>query len=386
MKVELTQQVAAAGCAAKLGPGDLAQVLHLLPTFHHPDLLVGTETNDDAGVFRLRPDLAIVNTVDFFTPIVDDPFVFGQVAAANALSDIYAMGAEPKTALNIVGFPKGKMEIEVLVEILKGGADKVREAGAVVVGGHSIIDPEIKYGLAITGVVHPDQIIRNVGARDGDALVLTKPLGTGIITTSVKQRQLAHGPAAAGHYNAQGPAAAFARRASAPKEAGHYVRGRELDERLAGSLRAAVASMTALNADASTIMRRYAVHACSDVTGFGLLGHAQEMASGSGVTLVVDSTALPLLEGAPDLAEAGHLTGGCKRNRAYLHDKVVIEASVRPGLVEVAFDPQTSGGLLIALPRNEAARLVEELHAGGIAAATIIGHVTARQAHAVRLV
>jgi selenide,water dikinase len=360
MKVELTQQVAAAGCAAKLGPGDLAQVLHLLPTFTHADLLVGTETSDDAGVFRLRPDLAIVNTVDFFTPIVDDPFVFGQVAAANALSDIYAMGAEPKTALNIVGFPKGTMEIEVLVEILKGGADKVREAGAVVVGGHSIIDPEIKYGLAITGVVHPDQIIRNVGAREGDALVLTKALGTGIITTSVKQR----GP------SQEGPAAAFARRASAAKEAGHYVR-------LAGSLRAAIASMIALNADASTIMRRYPVHACSDVTGFGLLGHAQEMASGSGVTLIVESSLLPLLEGAAELAEAGHLTGGCARNRAYLHDKVAVEAAVRPGLVEVAFDPQTSGGLLIALPSADAARLVAELHASGIAAATIVGYVGA---------
>jgi selenide,water dikinase len=350
--IELTQQVAAAGCAAKLGPADLAQVLHLLPTFNHPDLLVGTETNDDAGVFRLTPELAIVNTVDFFTPIVDDPFVFGQVAAANALSDIYAMGAEPKTALNIVGFPKGKMDIEVLVEILKGGADKVKEAGAVVVGGHSIIDPEIKYGMAVTGVVHPDRIIRNVGAREGDAVVLTKPLGTGIITTTVKQL----GPAAA-----QGP-----------PQGGHYVQ-------------AAVASMIALNATASTIMRRYPVHACSDVTGFGLLGHAQEMASGSGVTIVLDSLALPLLDGAPELAEAGHLTGGCKRNRAYLQDKVSVDPSVRPGLVEVAFDPQTSGGLLIALPHADAERLVVELRANGVGAATVVGRVISHEAAAVQL-
>lgn len=342
--IELTQQVAAAGCAAKLGPGDLAHVLHLLPTFDHPDLLVGTETNDDAGVFRLTPDLAIVNTVDFFTPIVDDPFVFGQVAAANALSDIYAMGAEPKTALNIVGFPKGKMEIEVLVEMLRGGADKVREAGAVVVGGHSIIDPEIKYGMAVTGVIHPDRIIRNIGARDGDAIVLTKPLGTGIITTTLKQRKI-----------------------------------------VTDAVRAAISSMIALNATASTIMRRYRVHACSDVTGFGLLGHAQEMASGSGVTIVLDALALPLLEGAPDLAEEGHLTGGCKRNRAYLEDKIAIEASVRPGLVEVAFDPQTSGGLLIALPNAEALRLVAELRANGVAAATVVGRVILRGATVVRL-
>jgi selenide,water dikinase len=351
--IELTQQVAAAGCAAKLGPGDLAQVLHLLPTFNHPDLLVGTETNDDAGVFRLTPELAIVNTVDFFTPIVDDPFVFGQVAAANALSDIYAMGAEPTTAMNIVGFPKGKMEIEVLVEILKGGADKVKEAGAVVVGGHSIIDPEIKYGMAVTGVIHPDRIIRNVGAREGDAIVLTKPLGTGIITTTAKVTTA------------------------------KVVSGFSRTSRT--SLTAAIASMVTLNATASTIMRRYPVHACSDVTGFGLLGHAQEMASGSGVTIVLDSSALPLLEGAPDLAEEGHLTGGCRRNRAFLQDKISVDSSVRPGLVEVAFDPQTSGGLLIALPHADAQRLVVELRANGVGAATVVGRVISHEAAVVRL-
>ncbi len=343
-RIALTQQVAAAGCAAKLGPGDLAQLLHDLPVFTHPDLIVGTETNDDAGVFRLRPDLAIVNTVDFFTPIVDDPFVFGQIAAANALSDVYAMGGEPKTALNIVGFPKGKMDLSVLGEILKGGASKAREADTVVIGGHSIIDPEIKYGMAVTGVIHPDRIIRNVGVQEGDALVLTKPLGTGIITTTVKQRGSADGADAA------------------------------------------VASMIMLNAVASRVMCRYRVHACSDVTGFGLLGHSQEMASGSDVTIVLESASLPLLPGAPELAEEGHLTGGCKRNRAYLQDKVAVETSVRAGLVEVAFDPQTSGGLLIALPRSEAPSLVQELHAAGVGAATIIGHATARQQVTVRLV
>jgi selenide,water dikinase len=342
--IALTQQVAAAGCAAKLGPADLAQLLEGLPTFDHPDLLVGTETNDDAGVFRLRPDLAIVNTVDFFTPIVDDPFVFGQVAAANALSDVYAMGGEPRTVLNIVGFPKGKLDLTILRDILAGGADKAREAGAVVIGGHSIIDPEIKYGMAVTGVIHPDRIIRNVGAREGDALVLTKPLGTGIITTTLKQR-------------------------------GH-----------AKGADAAIASMVTLNATAASVMCRYPVHACSDVTGFGLLGHSQEMASGSGVTIVVESGALPLLADAAALAEEGHLTGGCRRNRAYLEDKVAIEGSIAAGLVEVAFDPQTSGGLLIALPRLDAPRLVSELKSHGVEAATVIGHVTARQAPWVRLV
>ena len=316
-----------------------------LPKFDHVDLIVGTETSDDAGVFRLRPDLAIVNTVDFFTPIVDDPYIFGQVAAANALSDIYAMGAEPRTALNIVGFPKGKMDIAILVEIIKGGAERVREAGAVVIGGHSLIDEEIKYGMAITGVIHPDRVIRNVGAREGDALVLTKPLGTGIITTALKKRKAS-----------------------------------------TKSIDAAVSSMIALNRTASTIMRDFPVHACSDVTGYGLLGHAQEMASGSHVTLVLESSRLPLLRDALRLAEKGYLTGGCKRNRDYLKDKITIARSVPRELVEVAFDPQTSGGLLIALPKTDALTLVKELHANGVDAATAIGYATSREGAWVRLV
>jgi selenide,water dikinase len=343
--VSLTQNVKAAGCAAKLGPADLAQILHSLPTFHHPDVIVGTETNDDAGVFRLRNDLAIVNTVDFFTPIVDDPFTFGQIAATNAISDIYAMGAEPRTALNIVGFPRGTMDIEILGEILRGGGEKAREAGVVVIGGHSIIDDEVKYGMAVTGEIHPDHVIRNVGVRPGDALVLTKPLGTGIITTALKQRRAAQ-----------------------------------------ESIDAAVTSMTTLNAKASRIMRNFAVHACSDVTGFALLGHAQEMAAGSEVTIALESTALPLLPGAVHLAEEGHLTGGCRRNRAYLQDKVSVSESVRPGLVEIGFDPQTSGGLLIALPQADAPRLVAEMHAGGVTAATIVGHASEHQGPRVKLV
>jgi selenide,water dikinase len=343
--VGLTQNVKAAGCAAKLGPADLAQILHNLPTFHHPDVIVGTETSDDAGVFRLRDDLAIVNTVDFFTPIVDDPFTFGQIAATNAISDIYAMGAEPRTALNIVGFPRGTMDIEILGEILRGGGEKAREAGVVVIGGHSIIDEEVKYGMAVTGEIHPDRVIRNVGVKPGDALVLTKALGTGIITTALKQRR-------------------------ATQE----------------SIDAAVASMTTLNGKASKIMRGFAVHACSDVTGFSLLGHSQEMTNGGEVTIVLESSSLPLLPGAVELAEAGHLTGGCRRNRAYLQDKVSVGDSVRPGLVEIGFDPQTSGGLLIAVPQDEAPQLVAELHAGGVSAATVVGRATKLQATRVRLV
>jgi selenide,water dikinase len=196
-------------------------------------MLVGTETADDAGVYRLRPDLAIVNTVDFFTPIVDDPYIFGQISAANSLSDVYAMGGEPKTCMNIVCFPKGKMDIEILGEILKGGADKVKESGAVVIGGHSIIDEEIKFGMAVTGVIHPDKIFRNVGVQEGDALILTKPLGTGIITTALKK-------------------------------------GKASEE----SVAAAVKAMTTLNSAASAVARKHPVHACSDVTGFGILGHS----------------------------------------------------------------------------------------------------------------
>ena len=321
------------------------QVLHDLPKFDDADMLVGTETSDDAGVYRLRPDLAIVNTVDFFTPIVDDPYLFGQIAAANSLSDVYAMGGEPKTCMNIVCFPKGKMDIEILGEILKGGADKVKESGAVIIGGHSIIDEEIKYGMAVTGVIHPEKIFRNVGVQEGDALVLTKPLGTGIISTALKKGK-------------------------ASKE----------------SIDGAVASMTMLNAAASTVARKYPVHACSDVTGFGILGHALGMASGSSVTLVLESSKLPLLHRAARLAEKGYLTGGCKRNRDYLQDKITIEKSIRQGLVEVAFDPQTSGGLLIAVAKRYAAKLVDDLLAAGVKDAVEVGYATALQKPWVRLV
>jgi len=319
--------------------------LHELPKFKNSDMLVGTETGDDAGVYRLRPDLAIVNTVDFFTPIVDDPYIFGQISAANSLSDVYAMGGDPKTCMNIVCFPKGKMDIEILGEILKGGADKVKESGAVIIGGHSIIDEEIKYGMAVTGVIHPDKIYRNVGVQEGDALILTKPLGTGIITTALKK-------------------------------------GKASDE----SVSEAVKSMTTLNAAASFVARKHPVHACSDVTGFGLLGHALGMASGSSVTLVIESAKMPLLRGAPRLAEKGYITGGCKRNREYLNNKMTIDKSIREGLVEIALDPQTSGGLLLAVAKRHAAKLVEDLHAAGVTDATEVGYATSLQKAWVRLV
>lgn len=299
---------------------------------HHPDLIVGIETSDDAGVFRLRDDLAIVNTVDFFTPVVDDPYTYGLISATNSLSDVYAMGGEPKTAMNIVCFPQNGIDKEILADILRGGADKAAEAGVVVVGGHSVADDEIKYGMAITGVIDPRQVYRNVGAQVGDVVVLTKPLGTGILTTALKKDHLSE------------------------EEYG-----------------AAVASMSTLNAKAAQVMRRHTVHACTDVTGFSLMGHSCEMATGSGVTLRLRAAALPLLPGALRLALEGYITGGCKRNRAYLADKVRVSSAVPQDLDEVAFDPQTSGGLLIAVPAREAEALVRALLDEGVPAAAIIG-------------
>ena len=320
------------------------QVLHQLPKFESAELLVGTETADDAGVFRLRPDLAIVNTVDFFTPIVDDPYMFGQIAATNSLSDVYAMGGEPATALNIVCFPKGKMDIEVLGEVLRGGADKVKESGAVIVGGHSIIDEEIKYGLAVTGTVHPDRILRNVGAREGDVLILTKPLGTGIATTALKRGNASQ-----------------------------------------ASIDQAVASMATLNKYAAAVMKDYDVHACSDITGYGLLGHGLEMTLDGNVSITFEASRLPLIADVAQLAETGNLTGGCKRNREYLDDKTVIDGSVSDALAEAALDPQTSGGLLIAVAEKDGEALVKALVDHDVPAASIVGHVTRREEYGVRL-
>jgi len=287
-------------------------------------------------VFRLSADLALVQTVDFFAPIVDDAFSFGQIAAANALSDVYAMGGEPRTALNVAAFPQSGVPMEVLGEILRGGIEKAGEVGVVVIGGHTVVDEEIKYGMAVTGVVHPDRIWRNVGAQPGDVLLLTKALGTAIVTTAAK-------------------------------------RGADVGDALA----AAIASMTTLNAAAARALRDADVHACTDVTGFGLMGHGYEMAHGSRVRLVVEAALLPTLPRARELAAAGTSTGGCRRNRDWLADKVALAASVPADLVEVAFDPQTSGGLLVAVPERDASRALAYLHAAGVAAVAI-GRVEAR--------
>jgi selenide,water dikinase len=269
---------------------------------------VGRETFDDAGVFVLRDDLALVQTVDFFAPIVDDPYRFGQIAAANALSDVFAMGGEPLTALAIVAFPAGKLPTSVLTDILRGGQDKVHEAGAVLIGGHSIIDEELKFGLSVTGQAHPARLLTNATARPGDRLVLTKPLGTGLLATAAKADRL-------------------------PFEA----------------LSMLHATMSALNAIASRAALAAGVSCATDVTGFGLLGHALNIARGSGVTLRIDGRRLPELPGARELWRAGTRTGGAERNEAYLASHVDA-ANADPADLALALDPQTSGGLLLAVP------------------------------------
>ena len=279
-----------------------------MPTHADRRVLVGRETFDDAGVFVLRDDLALVQTVDFFAPIVDDPYTFGQIAAANALSDVYAMGGEPLTALAIVGFPAGKLPPSVLSEILRGGQDKVREAGAVLIGGHSIIDEELKFGLSVTGQAHPARLLTNASARPGDRLVLTKPLGTGLLATAAKADRLSAEAQLALHD-----------------------------------------SMRALNAVASRAALSHGVTCATDVTGFGLLGHALNIARGSGTTLRIDGRTLPELPGARELWRAGTRTGGAERNETYLAPHAD-SSSADPADLALALDPQTSGGLLLAVP------------------------------------
>jgi selenide,water dikinase len=308
-------------------------VLRLLPPITDPNVLVGPETCDDAAVYRLTDELALVLTVDFFTPIVDDPHAFGQIAAANSLSDVYAMGGRPIAMLSIVGFPRDKLPMAVLGEVLRGGAEKAREAGVSVVGGHSVDDAEPKVGYAVVGLVHPGRIWRNVGARPGDALVLTKALGTGIISTAIKQ-------------------------AKAPERA----------------VAAAVRTMSALNRAAAEAAASVPVHAVTDVTGFGLLGHLREMTHGSKVRVRLEAGRIPLLPDVVALAEAGLVPGGTRRNLHAVADTVRWDARVPEALRIVIGDAQTSGGLLIATP--DAPALLGALARVGVEGATQIGEVT----------
>ncbi len=340
--VRLTQQVKAGGCASKLAPGTLQAVLGRLPRQNAPNLLVGFETSDDAGVYRLSETQALVQTVDFFTPMVDDPFVFGRIAATNALSDVYAMGGRALTALAVVCFPQDG-DMEVLEQILRGGLSVMEAAGCVVVGGHSVRDAEIKFGYAVTGLVDPARVLTNTGARAGDALVFTKALGTGVITTALKQGKAE-------------PA----------------------------WVEAAVASMTTLNRVAAEVAVRpeFEVHAMTDVTGFGLMGHAREMAFGSGVRLRVNGAAIQVLPGALEAVALGCVPAGLLANRDYA-GCVVEEAAglaMRDGLRTLVYDPQTAGGLLMSVGASAAEGLVEALREAGYPAAGVIGRVEAGKA------
>ena len=320
-----------------MGPGDLARALAALPHRPDPRLIVGRETFDDAGVFVLSDNLALVQTVDFFAPIVDDPYTFGQVAAANALSDVYAMGGEPLTALNIVGFPSGKLPTSVLTEILRGGQDKVHEAGALIVGGHTIIDEELKYGLAITGRADPHRLLTNAGAAVGDKLLLTKPLGTGILATAAKNDRLSS------------------------DERDHLI-----------------ASMVQLNRDASRAALEVGATCATDVTGFGLLGHANHIAKASKKTLRIDVASVPALPGARAAWLAGVRTGGAERNDEYLRELVDWGSTVDVDRA-LLIDPQTSGGLLVALSRQQVpeylSRVPSAVEIGDIVASSTRGIV-----------
>jgi len=298
---------------------------------------MGMERSEDAGVYKLRDDLAIIQTVDFFTPIVDDPYTFGQIAVVNALSDVYAKGGRPLTALNIVCFPVKAMDISILREILKGGIEKMREAGVVLVGGHSVEDAELKYGLSVTGVIHPDKVILNQGAKVGDKLILTKPLGTGIISTALK--------------------------------------GGEASEQAVAK---SVNSMTTLNRKASELMLTVDVHACTDITGFGLLGHACEMIEGTDVGMIIHPEAVPYFPEAKEYAEMGMVPGGTTRNRDFRIKMVEIDKNVSKFMVDILFDPQTSGGLLMAVPAADAEPLLKRMHREGIVAAALIGEIVAK--------
>jgi selenide, water dikinase len=300
------------------------------------NVIVGLTKADDAGVYKISDDLALVQTVDFFTPVVDDPYDFGQIAAANALSDVYAMGGEPKTAMNLVGFPLKTLDLSILRRILEGGMDKLREAGVVLVGGHSIEDAELKYGLSITGFIHPDRVLTKGGLQAGDQLILTKPLGVGIINTAIK----------AG--------------VTSPE-----------------TLLRVTRLMATLNRVAAQVMKHHAVHACTDITGFGFLGHMAEMVAGSGKSVVIHGDNIPVLSEALAFADMGLIPGGAYRNREFRESMVTLSPKLARAKVDCLFDPQTSGGLLICVEKGDARNLLDALHGAGVGDATLVGEVVA---------
>jgi selenide, water dikinase len=336
-EVALTRFVENAGCASKISQNDLKKVLAGLPFVSDPRVLVSADTCDDAGVFQLSDDTALVQSVDVFTPVVDDPYLFGQVAAANSVSDIYAMGGRPITALSIIGFPIETLSHKVMNKILWGGLDKMREAGVVILGGHSIKDKEIKFGFAVTGLIHPSAIVTNSGAKPGDRLILTKPLGTGIISFA---RQL----------------------------------GKASDRALAAAGR----SMAGLNRAAAEEMVKSGVTTATDVTGFSLLGHLSEIVRQSRVTAEIFADSVPVFDGVLDHVRAGLVSGAIERNREYASQFVKAAKGVSEDILNVLYDPQTSGGLLISVGEAEAAALLKRLRRRGVRAAAVIGRIAAR--------
>ncbi|GLX66746.1 selenide, water dikinase SelD [Paenibacillus glycanilyticus] len=335
-KIKLTSYSTKGGCGCKIGPGDLSQVIQSLPaSVANPNLLVGIDTSDDAGVYKLSDDLALVQTVDFFTPIVDDPYSFGQVAAANAISDIYAMGGKPLTALNIVAFPIKTLDKQVLADILRGAGDKMKEAGITLVGGHSIDDNEPKFGLAVTGLIHPGKVRTNAGSVPGDKLILTKPIGVGILTTSIKKDKLSE-----------------------------------------EEIQRVTDVMATLNKTAAETMETYDVHACTDVTGFGLMGHTLEMAKGSGAGIRIYADNVPVLPRVRELAEEGFVPGGTKNNFAHVQGSITFPDTLDQIGQWILCDAVTSGGLLISVEGSQAEELLGKLKGAGVEAA-LIGEVVA---------
>jgi len=308
-------------------------------------VIVGLDTSDDAGVYRLTDGIALIQTLDFITPIVDDPYVYGQIAVCNSLSDVYAMGGTPVTALNIICFPTDKFTLDVLSKVLQGGADKLAEAGVQLLGGHSVEDEELKFGISVTGVVHPDNVIRNCGIMEGDLLVLTKPLGTGIISTAIK---------------------------AGMTEESH--------------IPPFVESMNTLNEKAAAFMKEFPVHACTDITGFGFMGHLSEMLGKDSFEITVHAENIPYLPGAEEYASMGLIPGGMYRNRDFAGDRCIIEKSVPRERADIVFDPQTSGGLLVALPKDYAEQYVEFLRTAGVSWASIVGEVKKSGEPRIRLV
>ena len=310
-------------------------MLHGLPAPTDPDLLVGIETADDAAVYRLTDEVAVISTVDFITPPVDDPYWFGQIAAANALSDVYSMGGRPITALNLVMFPAKHLDMGILREILRGGHDKVAEAGASLVGGHTVDDEEPKYGLSVNGTVHPDRIITNAGSRAGDALILTKPLGTGVLLNAVRSRRM----------------------------------------RYEDVEREVLPSMATLNGQAMEVALSFDLNACTDITGFGLAGHSLEVARGSGATVRLEYGSLPVYPGTLEMYRRGETTGSNAPNRAMVAGDLRLRVDLPKIDEEILFDPQTSGGLLLSIPESQAAALLKALGAAGVTAAVRVGSV-----------